>query len=539
MQIIRTHVHNKFLLILVSAFIVILITVFTGFSSMKGTMAEYSDRVNQQAIVMTEVAELNVEFKTQVQEWKNTLIRGYDPEKLNKYWDKFNKSAIAIQQLYQNILKTMPSDHPAKPHVQDFAQSYPKLLVAYRAGSAVFIAQADNSVSGIDRQPTASLVLAVEAVNKSILGLKAESEAKARTALIYTQISIVVIIFLILLAVSWFINNIIVTPLTHLNLASKKIAVGDFTGEITTQSKDEIGQVANNFIQIQLGLSKVLRLIFKDIKALGSIIEDVFEAFTKVKVGLEKQSSETTKLTKNMQELAESNNSVNDAISKANTLVGDCADLTDAGQIMFKENLETSHNMLKSSNYASKVIADLKTDTDNIGNVVNVINGIAEQTNLLALNAAIEAARAGESGRGFAVVADEVRSLANKTQQSTKQISDNIAKLQKEADSAVQAMTQGKEQAEISLSQTEKSQEFVDSLHNIIMQISKLHGLIEKEMDGQLQQTDNIDLALNIIEQQSAQSRLETEGMQQASQKLAKIYQHVETSTKELSIRPE
>ena len=162
-----------------------------------------------------------------------------------------------------------------------------------------------------------------------------------------------------------------------------------------------------------------------------------------------------------------------------------------------------------------------QTDSDNIGNVINVINGIADQTNLLALNAAIEAARAGEYGRGFAVVADEVRSLATKTQESTKQISDNIAKLQKESDSAVQAMTEGKDQAEVSLSQSKKSQEFIDSLHNSIMQISSLHGIIEKEMEQQLEQTNTINQALTNIEQQSEESQQEAEIMQQTSNKLA------------------
>jgi methyl-accepting chemotaxis protein len=543
MQIIRANIRNKLLLILISALSAILITVTIGFSSMKSVMNEYGAAVDQEAIFMARVAELNVEFKTQVQEWKNTLIRGNDPKQLAKYWDRFNASANEIERHYQDLLQTMPNSHPAKKHVQDFAVSYPKMLIAYRAGYEVFIdsnkniSMADSSVSGIDRQPTASLILAVEAVNKSILGLKAKNESQASSALIFTQIITVIIILLILAAISWFINRKIISPLKGITQASQKIAMGDFTGKITNNSADEIGQVANNFVQIQFGLSKVLRIVFKDIKDLGKIIEDVFEAFTKVKLGLTNQSKETDKLTKNMQELAESNNSVSDAISKANTLVGDCVDLTNTGQTMFKQNLATSHNMLKSTNYASKVIADLKTDSDNIGNVVNVINGIADQTNLLALNAAIEAARAGESGRGFAVVADEVRSLANKTQESTKQISDNITKLQKEADSAVQAMTQGKEQAEISLSQTEKSQQFVESLHNIILQISSLHGLIEKEMDGQLQQTDTIDQALNNIEQQSSQSQNEAETMQHASQKLATIYKHVEASTKELKIR--
>ena len=70
MQRIRSQVRNKLLLLLVCALSVIFITVFIGFSSMKSVMTEYSDSVNQEAIIMAEVAELNVTFKTQVQEWK-------------------------------------------------------------------------------------------------------------------------------------------------------------------------------------------------------------------------------------------------------------------------------------------------------------------------------------------------------------------------------------------------------------------------------------------------------------------------------------
>jgi methyl-accepting chemotaxis protein len=438
----------------------------------------------------------------------------------------------------------MPNDHPAKQSVQKFVQSYPKMLRAYFAGYDVFIqsnyniSKADNSVSGIDREPTANLSSAVKAVNERILGLKAVNESRVQTTLMWTKISMVFVFMLILIGVSWFINNKIIAPLKEVTLISQSVAKGDLTGGIISKSTDEIGQVANNFIQIQVGLSKVLRQIFDDIKGLGNIIDNMFEAFKKVKVGLTSQIQETSRLAENMQDLSESNNSVSNAISEANTLVGDCASLTDKGQVMFKENLNTSLNMLNATNHASNIITALKTDSDNIGNVVNVINGIAEQTNLLALNAAIEAARAGESGRGFAVVADEVRSLATKTQQSTKQISDNIAKLQKEADSAVQAMEQGKGQAEISLSQTKKSQEFIDSLHQAIIKISSLHGVIEKEMDVQLEQTNTINQALSNLEQQSAHSQQEAEMMQQTSLELADIYKHIESSTKELKIRP-
>ncbi len=88
----------------------------------------------------------------------------------------------------------------------------------------------------------------------------------------------------------------------------------------------------------------------------------------------------------------------------------------------------------------SKLISDLKNESDKIESVLSVIESVAEQTNLLALNAAIEAARAGDSGRGFAVVAEEVRGLAMRTSESTREIKQNIQTLQQVSGSAVATM---------------------------------------------------------------------------------------------------
>ncbi len=542
MRVIKTHIRVKLLLLLISVFSIIFLSIYAGFSSMKGVMHEYSETVNQQAVIMSDVAALNITFKTQVQEWKNTLIRGHDPEQLNKYWKRFNRSAVEIQKQYSEILDTIGADHPATQHLQAFAKSYPPMLNAYRSGYEAFIRSdmnisvADKSVKGIDRAPTESLNNAVSAVNFSILSLKDQANRKASSTLLRTEVVILVLVMGMLVLVSWFLEVRVLRPLRKLRQVSSYIAQGDLTQDIDINSKDEIGQVAGNFVQIQHGLSKVLREIFGDIKQLGNIIQNLIGAFSQVKLGMAKQKQETYQLTENMNQLAQSNDSVNQAISRANELAVDCAALADEGQIMFKANLQTSHNMLDTANKASGIVTNLKLDTDSIGSIVSVINSIAEQTNLLALNAAIEAARAGESGRGFAVVADEVRSLATKTQQSTQQISDSIGELQSKADKAVNAMAAGKQQAEDSLSQTEQSQRFVDSMYQSIQSIEELHSVIEGEMSQQLIQTDGITRALGVIDNVCQQSEQEAALMDEASQMLATIYQHAETATQELKI---
>ncbi|WP_374105194.1 methyl-accepting chemotaxis protein [Pseudomonas sp. MTM4] len=104
---------------------------------------------------------------------------------------------------------------------------------------------------------------------------------------------------------------------------------------------------------------------------------------------------------------------------------------------------EALSQIARSLGTTGDVVNGLGERSQQIGGIIGVISGIAEQTNLLALNAAIEAARAGEQGRGFAVVADEVRSLAARTSQATREISEMIGAVQAETSRAMTSIAGG------------------------------------------------------------------------------------------------
>lgn len=142
---------------------------------------------------------------------------------------------------------------------------------------------------------------------------------------------------------------------------------------------------------------------------------------------------------------------------------------------------------------AAGAAQQLAEETGNIEKIIEVITGVAEQTNLLALNAAIEAARAGEHGRGFAVVADEVRSLATRTKESTREISNMIVKLQDGSGRAAAMMTESRDTAQNTVAQSQQSEQALAKIREQVSSITEMNTQIATAAEEQSRVAEEVN----------------------------------------------
>jgi methyl-accepting chemotaxis protein len=167
-----------------------------------------------------------------------------------------------------------------------------------------------------------------------------------------------------------------------------------------------------------------------------------------------------------------------------------------------------------------------------IGSVLDVIRGIAEQTNLLALNAAIEAARAGESGRGFAVVADEVRALAQRTQESTKQIESIIGVVQKGSQGTLRAMQSSNGKTREALEVARAAGVALNAIVDDIAQINERNLYIASATEEQSHVAREVDRNLLNIRDVSQQASAGASQSQASSRELAGLASELNSMVK-------
>ncbi|KAA6170961.1 MULTISPECIES: methyl-accepting chemotaxis protein [Pseudomonas] len=328
---------------------------------------------------------------------------------------------------------------------------------------------------------------------------------------------------LLTLVVARLFTRSIIMPVRELLVSTGKIADGDLRVAIAVNGNDELTELQRSTASMQMNLKSTLQHISEASGQLASAAEEMSAITRESSAGIERQSMETDQAATAVNEMTAAVEEVARNAVSASQSTQDSQRSAKVGHERVTQTIASIEKLSATVQQTGIEVEGLAKQAQDIARVVEVIRSIAEQTNLLALNAAIEAARAGEQGRGFAVVADEVRALAHRTQTSTQEIEQMIAKIQTCSSDAVSSMALNRNEALDSLKIAHEAGLAITQITEAITDINDRNLLIATASEEQAHVARSVDQNLISIRDLSIQSSSAAGQTSIASQELSRL----------------
>ncbi|WP_404419385.1 methyl-accepting chemotaxis protein [Marinospirillum sp.] len=261
--------------------------------------------------------------------------------------------------------------------------------------------------------------------------------------------------------------------LNELQKVAREIGSGNLVAPAPMGNLDEIGSVFNAVQVMRNRLFEIAFQMTQSARSLNQSAQEMLSASEETSRGAQEQSSASASMAAALEELSASVDQIGENANSAHSASQQAGEVSKAGAEAVYASTQEIAAIADTVKDSAAQLKELEAVSDNIGQIVSTIREIAEQTNLLALNAAIEAARAGEHGRGFAVVADEVRNLAERTAQSTVEITEMVNQIQKRTEAAADEMQSSVERVEAGVDKAKRAGQSVAEIEQQTQKVVK------------------------------------------------------------------